>query len=170
MKLFRRLKQEHGFTGSYERVRLYVRGQERERRETFIPLDHDPGQRLEADFGHVYVDFPDGRRQVPVLLVTWSYSNCPFVIALPTERTEAILHGLVEAFKFFGCVPHQVWWDNATTLVPNILVGRQRQISGRYQALASHYNFEPRRRWTSIRPSASIATTTACRVPGPFAR
>jgi transposase len=143
MKLFRRLKQEHGFTGSYERVRLYVRGQERERRETFIPLDHDPAQRLEADFGHVYVDFPDGRRQVPILLVTWSYSNCPFAIALPTERTEAILHGMVEAFKFFGCVPHQVWWDNATTLVPNILVGRQRQINGRYQALASHYNFEP---------------------------
>jgi transposase len=143
MKLFRRLKQEHGYTGSYERVRLYVRGQERERRETFIPLDHDPGQRLEADFGHVYVDFPDGRRQVPVLLVTWSYSNCPFAIALPTERTEAILHGLVEAFQFFGRVPHQVWWDNATTLAPHILVGRQRQINGRYQTLASHYNFEP---------------------------
>lgn len=143
MKLFRRLKQEHGFTGSYERVRLYVRGQERDRRETFIPLDHDPGQRLEADFGHVYVDFPDGRRQVPVLVVTWSYSNCPFAIALPTERTEAILHGLVEAFNFFGCVPRELWWDNATTLVPHVLVGRQRQINARYQALASHCNFEP---------------------------
>jgi hypothetical protein len=31
----------------------------------FIPLDHDPGQRLEVDFGHIYVDFPEGRRQVP---------------------------------------------------------------------------------------------------------
>lgn len=45
MKLFHWLKHEHNFTGSYERVRLYVRGQERERRETFIPLDHDPDQR-----------------------------------------------------------------------------------------------------------------------------
>jgi transposase len=142
-KLFRRLTQEHGYTGSYERVRLYVRSQERDRRETFIPLDHDPGQRLEADFGHVYVDFPEGRRQVPVLVATWSYSNCPFVIALPTERTEAILHGLVEAFAFFERVPKEVWWDNATTLVPHVLVGRQRQINARYQALASHYNFEP---------------------------
>ena len=29
--------------------------------ETFIPLGHLPGQRLEADFGHIHVDFPDGR-------------------------------------------------------------------------------------------------------------
>ena len=66
-KIFRRLRAEHGYPGGYDRVRLYVRQKARRHRETFIPLDHDPGQRLEADFGHIYVDFPDGRRQVPVL-------------------------------------------------------------------------------------------------------
>ena len=55
---------------------------------------------------------PEGRRLVPVLVTTWAYSNCPFAIALPSERTEAILHGLVEAFSFFGCVPQELWWDN----------------------------------------------------------
>ena len=142
-KIWRRLRDEHGYTGSYERVRLYVRERQRCQRETFIPLDHDPGQRLEADFGHIYVDFPEGRKQIPVLVVTWAFSNCPFAIALPTERTEAILHGLVEAFAFFGCVPREVWWDNPTTVAPHLFKGRQRQINERYQALASHYNFEP---------------------------
>jgi transposase len=142
-KIWRRLQQEHGYTGSYERVRLYVRERQRHQRETFIPLDHDPGQRLEADFGHIYVDLPEGRKQIPVLVATWAFSNCPFAIALPTERTEAILHGLVEAFAFFGCVPREVWWDNPTTVVPHLFKGRQRQINDRYQALASHYNFEP---------------------------
>jgi hypothetical protein len=55
---------------------------------------------------------PTDAAQVPVLLVTRSYSNCPFAIALPTERTEAVLHGLAEAFAFFGCVPHKLWRDN----------------------------------------------------------
>jgi transposase len=142
-KLHRRLHQEHGYAGSYDRVRLYVRSHGRQRRETFIPLDHDPGQRLEADFGHIYVDFPDGRRQVPVLVVTWAYSNCPFAIALATERTEAILHGMVEAFAFFDGVPREVWWDNPKTVVPHLLKGRSRQVTLRYVALASHYNFEP---------------------------
>jgi transposase len=142
-RLWRRLQQEYDYGGGYERVRLYLLAQGRRRRETFIPLDHDPGQRLEADFGHIYVDFPEGRRQVAVLLTTWAYSNCPFAIALPTERTEAILHGMVEAFAFFGCVPREVWWDNPTTVVPHLFKGRQRQLHERYQALASHYNFEP---------------------------
>jgi transposase len=142
-KIFRRLRDEHGFAGGYDRVRRYLRTRERSHRETFIPLDHDPGQRLEADFGHIHVDFPDGRRLVPVLLTTWSYSNCPFVIALPTERTEAILHGLVEAFHFFGAAPRELWWDNPKTVAPHIFVGRQRRLNDRYQALSSHYTFEP---------------------------
>jgi transposase len=143
MQIFRRLVAEHGFRGGYDQVRRYVAGRRRQRRETFIPLEHAPGQRAECDFGHIWVDFPEGRRQVAVLLVTWAYSYCPFAIALPTERTEAILHGMVEAFAFFGCVPREVWWDNPTTVAVTILQGRQRQLNRRYVALASHYNFEP---------------------------
>ncbi|HEV3006533.1 MAG TPA: IS21 family transposase, partial [Pirellulales bacterium] len=142
-KLFRRLRDEHGYPGGYERVRQYVLAQGRSHRTTFIPLDHDPGQRLEADFGHIHVDFPDGRRLVPVLLTTWAYSNCPVAIALPTERTEAILHGLVEAFTFFGVVPRELWWDNPKTIAPHVFVGRARQLNDRYQALVSHYAFTP---------------------------
>jgi hypothetical protein len=78
-----------------------------------------------------------------VLLLTWSYSNCPFAIALPSERTEAILFGMVEAFAFFGCVPHEVWWDNPKTVAAEIFAGRRRRLNDRYQALASHYAFEP---------------------------
>jgi transposase len=142
-KVFRRLRDEHGYTGGAERVRLYIRVVQRRHVATFIPLDHDPGQRLEADFGHIYADFPAGRQQVPVLLTTWAYSNCPFALALPTERTEAILHGLVEAFAFFGCCPREVWWDNPTTVAAQIFAGRQRQAHERYAALASHYRFAP---------------------------
>jgi transposase len=143
MQLFRRLRDEHSYQGGYDQVRRYVGHQRRDRRETFIPLAHDPGQRLEADFGHIHVDFPDGRRLVPVLITAWAYSNYPFALATPTERTEAILAGMVEAFTFFGCVPHEVWWDNPTTVVRQIFKGRERRPNERYAALASHYTFEP---------------------------
>jgi transposase len=142
-QVFRRLGAEHDYPGSYDAVRRYIGKRQRRSRETFIPLSHDPGQRLECDFGHIYVDFPDGRRQVAVLIAVWAYSYCPFAIALPTERTEAILAGMVEAFEFFGCVPREVWWDNPTTVVAEIFKGRSRRPHPRYAALASHYNFEP---------------------------
>ncbi len=144
MQLYRRLRDEYGYTGGYDQVRRHVQTRRLDGRETFIPLDHPPGHRAEADFGHIHVDFPDGRREVPVLLVTWSYSNCPFAIALPTERTEAILHGLVEAFVFFGCVPRELWWDNPRTVATQLFRGRDRTSHPRYAALASHYTFAPK--------------------------
>jgi transposase len=143
MQMFRRLQKEHGYPGCYGQVQRYVLKHRRRHQETFIPLGHLPGQRLEADFGHIHVDFPDGRRLVPFLVTTWAYANAPFVLALPFERTEAILAGMVAAFDFFGCVPKEVWWDNPKTVATLILLGRQRQLHPRYAALASHYAFHP---------------------------
>ncbi|WP_168218901.1 IS21 family transposase [Limnoglobus roseus] len=144
MQVFRRLVREHGYAGSYHPVQRYLQDRRRAARETFVPLDHPPGRRCEADFGHIHVDFPDGRRLVPVLVVTWSYSNAPFAVALPTERTEAVLHGLCEAFAFFGCVPTEVWWDNPTTVAIEVRRGRDRVLHPRYAALASHFVFAPK--------------------------
>jgi len=139
MQLFRRLCDEYGYGGGYDQVRRYVGKHRRDRRETFIPLAHDPGQRLECDFGHIHVDFPDGRRMVPVMVAAWAYSNYSFAQAMPTERTEAILAGMVAAFEFFGYVPREVWWDNPTTVVSQIFKGRERRPNDYYAALASHY-------------------------------
>ena len=142
-QLFRRLRDDEEYAGGYDQVRRYIAARRKKHVETFIPLSHDPGERLEVDFGHIYADFPDGRRQVPVLIPTWSFSNFPFAKALPTERIEAILAGMVEGFEFFGCVPREVWWDNPKTVAIGILRGRERRLNARYAALASHYAFEP---------------------------
>ena len=143
MQLYRRLRDEYRYGGSYDQVRRYVATHRRDRRETYIPLAHDPGQRLECDFGHIYVEFPEGRRLVPVMVAAWGYSNYCFAQAMPTERTEAILAGGVAAFEFFGCVPRELWWDNPTTVVRQIFKGRERRPNERYAALASHYTCDP---------------------------
>ena len=143
MQVFRRLRDEQRYAGGYDQVRRYIAGHRQRHEVTLIPLSHDPGQRLELDFGHIYADFPDGRRPVPVLIPTWSFSNFAFAISLPTERIEAILAGMVAAFEFFGCVAREGWWDNPKTVALGILQGRERQMNSRYAALASHYAFEP---------------------------
>jgi transposase len=142
-QVFRRLRDEHSYAGGYAQVQRYLRQHRVRHQETFIPLGHLPGRRLEADFGHIHVDFPDGRRLVPFLVTTWAYSNAPFVLALPFERTEAILEGMVAAFDFFGSVPGEIWWDNPKTVATLILQGRERRLHPRYAALASHYAFAP---------------------------
>ena len=84
----------------------------------------------------------DGASWCRYLINAWAYSHYGFALALPTERTEAILAGLVEAFTFFGCVPHEVWWDNPRTVVLKMFKGRERRPTEAYRALASHYTFE----------------------------
>ena len=81
---------------------------------------------------------------MPFLVAAWAYSNAPFALALPFERTEAILEGMVAAFEFFGAVAREVWWDNPKTVATSILLGRERQVHPRYAAFASHDVFEPR--------------------------
>ena len=140
--IHRRL-QDEGYEGGYDQVRRYVKQHRTTNRETFIPLSHDAGQRAEADFGKIYVDFPDGRRQVSVLIITWAYSNCVFAIALPNEKIGSILAGTVKAFEYFGCVPKELWWDNPKTVATEILKGRLRTVNDTYMTLCSHYKFEP---------------------------
>ena len=85
MRIFERLRDEETYVGGYDAVRRFVKKHRESKQETFIPLDHAAGQRIEADFGEIAVDFPDGRRKVNVLILVWSYSNAPFAIALPTQ-------------------------------------------------------------------------------------
>lgn len=47
-KLYCRSLDEHGYAGSYDQVRRYVGKRVRDRYETFIPLTHPPGWRLEV--------------------------------------------------------------------------------------------------------------------------
>lgn len=142
-RIFQRLVDEHKYGGGYDQVRRYVGAHRRRERETHLFLDHPPGGRLECDFGHIHVDFAEGRRLVPVLIGVWSYSHYPFAVALPNEKTESILHGLVCAFEFYGCVPAELWWDNPTTVAAAIFKGRDRRLNSYYAALASHYRFAP---------------------------
>ncbi len=123
MQLFRRLRDEHGYAGGYDQVRRYVGKQRRDHRETFIPLAHDPGQRLECDFGHIHVDFPDGRRLVPVLVAAWGYSNYSFAQghAQRAHRGHPRRHG--GGLRVLRRVAHEVWWDNPTTVVRQIFTG-----------------------------------------------
>jgi hypothetical protein len=99
---------------------------------------------MECDFGQVQVDYPDGRRTTDVLVVTWSFSHALFLIAVPSQRTESVLHGMVAAFEFFGAVAREVWWDNPKTIATVVLRGRERVLNDNYAALASHYRFDPR--------------------------
>ena len=146
MQIYRRLVALEGqevYTGEYDQVRRYVQRHRLRERETFVPLTYEPGVRMECDFGHIHVDYPEGRKLVSVLVAVWSHSPALFLIKLPNERTESVLAGIVAALEFFGCSPRELWWDNPKTVAWIIHRGRERSLNVHYAGLASHYRFEP---------------------------
>ena len=96
------------------------------------------------------------------LVTTWSYSNCPFAIR-GTERTGAVLHGLVEAFTFFGCVPASCGGTTRTVAV-RIHRGRDPQLTHASRR-RRHYVFAPAcmpATPTETPPSGSHRTRRKC--------
>ena len=54
IRIFERLRDEHGFTGGYTVVKDAVRAWKQSHKEVFLPLAHPPGQ-AQVDFGFAEV-------------------------------------------------------------------------------------------------------------------
>jgi transposase len=149
-KIFERLRAE-GYQGCESRVRQQVAEWRREHqhaREVFLPLEFEPGQDAQCDWGTATVIL-SGQRQVAHLFVMrLCYSRRTFVMAFPTEKQESFFYGHVQAFEHFGGVPHRISYDNLATAVKLAFdqeqegkKRRQRQEQSAFQALRSHYLF-----------------------------
>ena len=137
-----------GYRGSQSNLRRYVGRRRRELRQkqpaVFIPLAYQPGQDAQVDWGAAMVIMEGARRKVQLFVMRLCDSRRTFAMAFPTQRQEAFFAGHVEAFRFFGAVPHTLVYDNLKTAVRRILKGRNRDEQERFIQLRSHYLFESR--------------------------
>lgn len=115
----------------------------RRRREVFVPLVYHPGDLAEVDFFEVLVDVAGQRQKAWMFLLRLMHSGRDFAYIYARQDQVSFLDGHVRAFAHFGAVPQRAAYDNLTAAVRKILVGSERELTDRFQALASHYLFEP---------------------------
>jgi transposase len=141
-KIFQILQAE-GYAGSESRVRGYIGQRKRttQRPALFVPLEFDPGQDAQVDWGEALVLLAGVRVTVQLFVMRLCYSRRTFAMAFPTQRQEAFLHGHVQAFHFFGGVPQRLSYDNLTTAIRPIFTGRTRVEQQTFTAFRSHYLF-----------------------------
>jgi transposase len=123
-------------------IRDYVREQRRQAAEVYIPLVHRAGDEVQVDFFEVVVEVEGERRKAWKFLMRLMYSGRDFAWLYERCDQLAFLDGHVRAFDHFGGVPRRGIYDNLTAAVKRVTFPR-RQLSERFQALASHYLFEP---------------------------
>jgi transposase len=143
-RIWQRLKEEYGFTGGVSAVRRYVAHQQATGGEVFMPLQFEPGEEAQTDWGEAWVELSGQQRKVQLFCTRLCFSTVSFVRAYEDESTESLLDGHVRAFEFFGGVPRRETYDNASTMVVEVGAGQERKLTRRFMELKSFYLFETR--------------------------
>ena len=136
-----------GYLGSYESVNLVVREFRRKHeakgRQVFIPLNFEPGQAFQFDWGTEEISLNGEITQVKAARIKLCYSRYCLVVVFPNEQLEMVMAAHEEAFKFFGGCCKNGIYDNMKTAIKKILTGKDRILNDQFAQMASHYLFEP---------------------------
>jgi transposase len=144
-KIYQALRKA-GYSGSEITISRYVADKRREgvAKPVYLPLEFDPGQDAQVDWGEAVVEMGGARQTVQLFIMRLNYSHARFVMAFPFQKQEAFFEGHIQAFHFFGAVPRRITYDNLKAAVLRVLQGRNRQEQAAFVALRSHYLFESR--------------------------
>jgi transposase len=118
-RIWQDLVSEHGFTGSYDSVKRFVRRLGSSPAPPFRRMECGAGEEAQVDFGAgAPVIGPDGkRRKTHVFRIVLSHSRKAYSEATFTQTTEDFLRALENAFAHFGGVPKTLIVDNLKAAV-----------------------------------------------------
>ena len=103
--LYQELIQQHGYTGSYQTVKRFVRPL-REAEElaacATVRFETPPGLQSQIDWGQATVAFRSGRAIRHFFILTLGYSRRGFYLACRDEQLPTFLDAHERAFEHFG--------------------------------------------------------------------
>ena len=132
-----------GYQGSPARLRGYLSELRwrQPRPRAFFPLEFDPAQDAQVDWGEACAIIAGARWTIQLFVLRLCYSRRTFAMAFPTQRQEAFFLGHVQAFHFMQGVPQRLAYDNLTTAVRKVLEGHDRLEQNAFITFRSHYLF-----------------------------
>ena len=136
-----------GYAGGYDAVRRYARSWQREHASqtapAFVPLSFAPGEACQFDWSHEIVLLNGVTVTVKVAHMRLCHSRMMFVRAYPRETQEMVFDAHERAFAFFKGACTRGIYDNMTTAVETVFVGKERLYNRRFQQMCGHYLVEP---------------------------
>jgi transposase len=133
---------EEGHQVGLTLVQDWMRERRREALEVYVPLVHRPGDEAQVDFFDVTVEVGSEWRKAWLFVMRLMYSGRDFAWVYEWADQVSFLDGHVRGFELFGGVPHRCIYDNLSAAVRRLVLP-ERELTARFQALASHYLFEP---------------------------
>ena len=117
-RIYQDLVGEHGFTGSYQAVKRFVRQLRETQPVPFVRMEVEPGMEAQVDFGQGAWVLVDGKRKRPHLFrIVLSHSRKGYSEVVWQQTTESFIRCLENAFRYFGGVPRTLVIDNLRAAV-----------------------------------------------------
>jgi transposase len=141
--ILQRLREDHGYRGSYSSVRRCVAQIRPPEKEVYVRVHSEPGEEMQVDFGSIgqLFDPQTGKvRSGYVFVATLSYSRHQYAEIVFDQKISTWIGLHQRAFVFFGGVPGRVVLDNLKAAVVKALVVDP-ILGEAYRELAQHYHF-----------------------------
>ncbi len=143
--LYQELTRQHGYTGSYQTVKRFVRplreAEELAARAT-VRFETPPGLQSQIDWGQALVCFRSGRAVRHFFVLTLGYSRRSFYLPCRDEQLPTFLDAHERAFDYFGGHTKEHLYDRPRTVCrPS---GEGVLWNPTFQAFARYWGFDPR--------------------------
>lgn len=136
---------DHGYMGGLTILRKYVRELKTKAspklREAFLRLEFAPGECAQVDWGEFGDVFGDGIK-IHCFVMVLCYSRMTYIEFTRSERFEDFIRCHENAFKYFGGVPKECWYDNLATAVQD-RYGGMVKFNPRFYAYMGHQGINP---------------------------
>lgn len=139
-RIYHRLVDEKDFKGSESSIRAAVKKIKGSLPKSFIPLEFDPGEAMQIDWGEATIYLKEVKTKVNLFCARLCFSCSMFVMAFMHQNEESFLEGQQKAFEYFGGVPHKVIFDNAKVAVKEGF-GKHAIMQNKYKAFSAHHAF-----------------------------
>lgn len=130
-----------GFAVGESTVRRYVHNMGQKHPEAFVPLDFEPGEAMQVDWGDMKAWIGGVNTNVSVFVTILPYSYGLYASVFPDKTNACFFSGHVRAFEFYGGVPRRCIYDNLRSAVAGGW-GTAAVKQEEFKKLEAHYGFD----------------------------
>jgi transposase len=133
---------EQGYQGGITILRSFVFPYKQMTVKPVVRFETEPGEQIQVDFTTIR----KGKQPLKAFVATMGYSRASYVHFFDNERNESWLHGIKEAFHYFGGVPRKLLFDNTKTIIitRDAYDEDQHRWHSQLLTLSKDYGFSPR--------------------------
>ena len=139
--------QAQGYRGGYSRLTDFIRDWREQEGKTaaraYVPMSFELGEAFQFDWSEEGLVIGGVYHHMQVSHLKLCASRAFWLVAYPSQGHEMLFDAHTRSFAALGGVAHRGIYDNMKTAVDKVKKGKGRIINARFNAMCSHYLFDP---------------------------